>query len=115
MERFDGHKVLKELSTKSITTFCAPPTLFKSMLQEKDPKLFKFPSLRYCVGAGEPVSPEVSRVWKQKTGVILHEAFGQTEMTAVDCEISTKEGSIGKANGFLDLRVTIRSFKIYFK
>lgn len=70
MERFESKKVLKILTKKPITTFCAPPTLFKSMVQESDPNLFKLKGLRYCVGAGEPVSPEVGRVWKDKTGTI---------------------------------------------
>lgn len=68
MERFEAPKVLKALSEKPITTFCAPPTLYKSMVQETDPNLFKFPKLRYCIGAGEPVSPEVIRSWQKNTG-----------------------------------------------
>ena len=68
MERFEGSKVLKVLTQNPITTFCAPPTLFKSMVQESDPNLFKFPKLRYCVGAGEAVSSEVVKSWQNKTG-----------------------------------------------
>ncbi|OXA55342.1 Acyl-coenzyme A synthetase ACSM3, mitochondrial [Folsomia candida] len=105
MERFEAPKVLKALSEKPITTFCAPPTLYKSMVQETDPNLFKFPKLRYCIGAGEPVSPEVIRSWQKNTGVVLHQAYGQTEMTAVDCEISSKDDSIGIANGFMNIRI----------
>lgn len=52
-----------------------PIPFFQSMVQEKDPKLFKFPKLRYCVGAGEAVSPEVIRVWQEKTGKLLSHIF----------------------------------------
>lgn len=69
MERFDAQKILEVLHTKPITTFCAPPTMFKSMIQVQDSNLFKFHSLRYCVGGGEAVNAEVGKVWSQKTGL----------------------------------------------
>ncbi len=68
MERFEARKVLQILHTKPITTFCAPPTMYKSMVQIPDDKLFQFHSVRYCIGGGEAVDAEVSKVWKRKTG-----------------------------------------------
>jgi len=68
MEKFEAKKVLKVLSTRPISKFCAPPTLYKSMIQEEDASLFKCDSLKHALGAGEPVSSEVARVWKEKTG-----------------------------------------------
>lgn len=69
MERFEARKVLEILHTKPITTFCAPPTMYKSMVQVPDDNLFKFHSVRYCIGGGEAVNAEVANVWKQKTGI----------------------------------------------
>lgn len=69
MERFEARKILEILHTKSITTFCAPPTMYKSMVQVSDDSLFKLHSIRYCVGGGEAVNSEVAKVWKQKTGL----------------------------------------------
>lgn len=69
MERFDARNILEVLRTKPITTFCAPPTLYKSLIQVPDENLFKFHSVRYCLGAGEAVGAEAARVWKQKTGL----------------------------------------------
>lgn len=68
MERFEAQKVLAILHTKPITTFCAPPTMYKSLVQVSDDNLFKFHSVRYCVGGGEAVDAEVAKVWKRKTG-----------------------------------------------
>jgi acyl-coenzyme A synthetase/AMP-(fatty) acid ligase len=68
MKKFEASKVLDVLSRRPITNLCAPPTLFKSMIQEKS--LTKYPYLKKCFGAGESVSPEVSRVWESKTGRI---------------------------------------------
>lgn len=68
MERFEAQKVLAILHAKPITTFCAPPTMYKSLVQVSDDNLFKFHSVRYCVGGGEAVDAEVAKVWKRKTG-----------------------------------------------
>lgn len=68
MERFEARKVLEILHTKPITSFCAPPTMYKSMVQVPDDNLFNFHSIRFCIGGGEAVNAEVAKVWKQKTG-----------------------------------------------
>lgn len=68
MERFEAQKVMEVLHTKPITTFCAPPTMYKSMVQVPNEILFKLHNLRLCIGGGEAINPEVAKVWKQKTG-----------------------------------------------
>ncbi|XP_037043011.1 acyl-coenzyme A synthetase ACSM3, mitochondrial-like [Bradysia coprophila] len=98
MERFEARKILEVLHTKPITTFCAPPTMYKSLIQIPDEHLFRFHSIRYCVGGGEAVGAEVAKVWKQKTGIILHELYGQSEMTAIGGWAPAREGSMGIPN-----------------
>jgi len=65
------------------------------MVQVKDDNLFKFQSLRFCIGGGEAVNPEVAKVWKKKTGIKLFELYGQTEMTAIGGWAPEREGSMG--------------------
>ncbi|CAG7835143.1 unnamed protein product [Allacma fusca] len=98
MERFEPAKVLQTLCDMDITTLCAPPTLYRSMVQEKDPSLFKFKAIRNFYGAGEAVNPEVSVQWKLKTGLPIHEFYGQTETTTIGAPPTQpkKPGSIGK-------------------
>lgn len=67
MKRFDAKKVLEVLRTKPVTTLCAPPTLYRSMIPEPH-DAFRFKALRVAVGAGEPVNQEVMRAWADKTG-----------------------------------------------
>lgn len=95
MERFEARKILEVLHTKPITTFCAPPTMYKSLIQVPDDNLFKFHSVRYCIGAGEAVGAEVGKKWKQKTGIKLHELYGQSETTAIGGWAPEREGSMG--------------------
>ncbi len=65
-----------------ITTLCAPPTLYRSLVQEPDLASRSFPStLRHCVSAGEPLNEEVILSWQAATGMTLREGYGQTETT----------------------------------
>jgi len=68
MDRFEVKKVLEILCTRPIKGFCAPPTLYRSMVQETDPSLFNFMSLEYSITGGEAINAEVVREWKDKTG-----------------------------------------------
>jgi len=82
-----------------ITSFCAPPTLYRSLVQG-DRTLFDLPELRHCTGAGEPLNPEVIREWKERTGLTIHDGYGQTEMSLVLANFPSLEvrpGSMGKA------------------
>jgi len=70
----------------------------------EDLKAYKFPYLRHCVGAGEPLNPEVIEVWKEATGCVIRDGYGQTEsvlMVATWPCIEPRFGSMGKpAPGF---------------
>jgi acetyl-CoA synthetase len=76
--KFDPAEIPPLLEKYRITTFCCPPTIYRMLvLLELD--RFDLSALRYCVSAGEPLNPEVIRIWKEKTGLVIHEGYGQTE------------------------------------
>ncbi|HET6580270.1 MAG TPA: AMP-binding protein [Methanoregula sp.] len=76
--KFDPAEIPPLLVKYRITTFCCPPTIYR-MLVLLGLERFDLSALRYCVSAGEPLNPEVIRVWKEKTGLVIHEGYGQTE------------------------------------
>jgi acyl-coenzyme A synthetase/AMP-(fatty) acid ligase len=75
---FDPALTLKTLAAFPITTWCAPPTALRLIVRQ-DLSRWQFPHLRHCVSAGEPLNPEVLSLWRQATGLTLHEGYGQTE------------------------------------
>ncbi|MCD1295034.1 acetyl-CoA synthetase [Methanocella sp. CWC-04] len=97
-EVFNPQKLLKKLEQYKVTTFCAPPTIYRFMINE-DMTKFDFSNLKYCVVAGEPLNPEVYNKFLKYTGLKLMEGFGQTEMTVAVATypwIDPKPGSMGK-------------------
>ena len=76
--KFDPAAALRILAHYPVNTWCAPPTALRLVVRE-DLAAFKFPALRHCVSAGEPLNPEVIAAWKQATGLTIHDGFGQTE------------------------------------
>ncbi|HQJ88962.1 MAG TPA: AMP-binding protein, partial [Methanoregulaceae archaeon] len=96
--KFKATEILPLLERYAITTFCAPPTIYR-MLILADLDKFDFSELRHCTSAGEPLNPEVIRVWKEATGVTIFEGYGQTETVlcigTFPC-MESKPGSMGK-------------------
>ncbi len=95
--RFKPVDLLKVLVEHSVTSMCAPPTVWRMMTQEN---LSAWPvKLRELVGAGEPLNPEVIEQVKKAWGLTIRDGFGQTETT---CQIGNapgqqvKPGSMGK-------------------
>lgn len=80
MSRFSVNDVLRTLASNPITTMCAPPTLYRSLVQE-DLGSYSFDTLRHCVSAGEPLNEEVIYSWEESTGILIKEGYGQTETT----------------------------------
>jgi acetyl-CoA synthetase/medium-chain acyl-CoA synthetase len=80
--RFDPVHTLNTLAKYPITTWCAPPTALRLIVRE-DLGRWKFPHLRHCVTAGEPLNAEVLNLWQRGTGLTIHEAYGQTETVAL--------------------------------
>lgn len=76
--RFNPPAVLAVLEHHPVTTWCAPPTALRLITREGLGRR-SFPALRHCVTAGEPLNPEVFAAWKNATGLVLHEGYGQTE------------------------------------
>ena len=78
--RFDAEKVLPMFAKYKITTFCAPPTIYR-MLIKQDISKYDFSSLKHATTAGEALNPEVFAQFLKHTGLRIAEGFGQTEMT----------------------------------
>jgi acetyl-CoA synthetase len=90
--------VLSILANVGITSFCAPPTLYRSLVQA-DFAPFDLEALRHCCSAGEPLNPEVIREWQNKTGLTIYDAYGQTETTLLVANyraVPVRPGSMGK-------------------
>ena len=79
-EKFDPVDILSKVEQYRITTFCAPPTIYRYIIKE-DLKRFDFSALKHCTTAGEALNPEVYAQWKNQTGLKIFEGFGQTETT----------------------------------
>ena len=75
---FDPVQTLELLAQHPITAMCGAPTVYR-MLVLQDLSNYQLPSLRHCVGAGEPLNPEVIQTWQKATGVIIRDGYGQTE------------------------------------
>jgi len=97
-DKFDPVITLDLLNKYPITTMCGAPTIYRMLVQE-NLKKYIFSSLRHCVGAGEPLNPEVIEVWEKATGVVIRDGYGQTETALLCCNfpcIKPKFGSMGK-------------------
>ena len=78
--RFDPERELDLLERNEVSVFCAPPTEYR-LLVKQDLKRWRLPRLRHCVGAGEPLNPEVIHAWHEAYGLMIHDGYGQTETT----------------------------------
>jgi acetyl-CoA synthetase/medium-chain acyl-CoA synthetase len=76
--RFEPKKELELLRRYKITTFCGPPTEYRMLIKE-DLAQYRFPDLRHCTAAGEPLNPEVIEVWREHFKLAVHDGYGQTE------------------------------------
>jgi acetyl-CoA synthetase len=80
-ERFDAAAMLDVLSSAKVTTFCAPPTVWRMLIQQDLAAWRDKLSLRELVGAGEPLNPEVIETVHRAWGLQIRDGFGQTETT----------------------------------
>jgi acyl-coenzyme A synthetase/AMP-(fatty) acid ligase len=106
-DRFDPKKTLELLSQYPVTTMCGAPTIYR-MLVLQPLSDYKFPTLRHCVGAGEPLNPEIIEVWKKATGCTIRDGYGQTETVCLCASfpcIEPRFGSMGKPMPGFDLQV----------
>ncbi len=97
-DRFVPKDLLKVIAKYKVTSFCAPPTIYRYLIKE-DMRAYDLSQLEYCVVAGEPLNPEVYNQFYKLTGIKLMEAYGQTELTVVIGTfpwMKPKPGSMGK-------------------
>ena len=97
-DRFAPLAMLEIISRYKLTSFCAPPTIYRFFIKE-DLKSFDFTSLKNCTVAGEPLNPEIYDKFLAGTGLKLRECYGQTELTVTLCTwpwLEPKPGSMGK-------------------
>ncbi len=79
--RFTAQGLLDALGDGRVSTFCAPPTVWRMLIQA-DLSTADTSALRECVAAGEPLNPEVIEQVRQAWGITIRDGFGQTETTA---------------------------------
>ena len=97
-ERFDPKELMRVVAENGVTSFCAPPTVYRYLIKE-DLTRYDLSKLEYCVVAGEPLNPEVYNQFFKMTGLKLMEGYGQTEsvvMVATYPWMEPKPGSMGK-------------------
>ena len=97
-DRFDAEKILPMFAKYNITTFCAPPTMYR-MLIKQDLSKYDLSSIHHATTAGEALNPEVFYKFEQSTGLRIAEGFGQTEMTLGIANLlgaQLKPGAMGK-------------------
>lgn len=97
-DKFVPRDLLEVITRHKVTTFCAPPTIYRFFIKE-DLSQFDMSNLRHCSIAGEPLNPEVYNQWLKATGLKLMEGYGQTELTVVIATLpwmEPKPGSMGK-------------------
>jgi acetyl-CoA synthetase len=97
-DKFVPKNLMTVLEKYKVSTFCAPPTIFRFLIKE-DLTKYNLKNLKYCVVAGEPLNPEVYKQFLEATGLRLLEGFGQTECTVAVATypwIEPRPGSMGK-------------------
>jgi acetyl-CoA synthetase len=106
-DKFVPKELLEVIVKYGVTTFCAPPTIYRFFIKE-DLTKYDFSKLKYCVVAGEPLNPEVYNQFYKATGLKLMEGYGQTECTVALATYSwmdPKPGSMGKPSPGYDIDI----------
>lgn len=106
-DRFDAEKILPMFARYNITTFCAPPTMYR-MLAKQDLSRFDLHTIQHASTAGEALNPEVYRQFQKATGLSIMEGFGQSESTLIIGNLtgdSHKLGSMGKPVPLYDVHL----------
>jgi acetyl-CoA synthetase len=106
-DKFKPHSLMKVIEKYEVTSFCAPPTIYRFLIKE-DLKKYNLSNLKYCVVAGEPLNPEVFKQFYEVTGIKLMEGYGQTELTVAVATypfMEPKPGSMGKPSPWYDIDI----------
>jgi len=105
--KFDAKLTLRLIETAGVTTFCAPPTAYR-MFAQLDLSQYDLSSIRHCMSAGEPLNPEIIRIWEDATGTKIYDGYGQTETVNICANFRCKPvkiGSMGLPTPGFDVRV----------
>jgi acyl-coenzyme A synthetase/AMP-(fatty) acid ligase len=95
--RFDPDERLELLERERVAVLCMSPTEYRAIAKRTE--LHPLPALRHACAAGEPLNPEVVRVWQQEVGVSIHDGYGQTEtghLTGMPIGPPVRPGSMGR-------------------
>ena len=106
-DRFNANKILPLFAKYNITTFCAPPTMYRMLIKE-DLSRFDLSSIKHATTAGEALNPEVFRQFEAATGLQIMEGFGQTEGTLMIGNLvgePHKLGSMGRPTPLYDVDI----------
>ncbi|MGN1099291.1 MAG: AMP-binding protein [Christensenellales bacterium] len=103
--KFAASDLLPLMQKYKVTTFCAPPTIYRFLIRE-DLSKYDFSNIRHCTTAGEALNPEVFKLFYNLTGLNIKEGFGQTEsvlMLGTYVYTDAKPGSMGKPSPLYDV------------
>ncbi len=106
-DKFDANDILPMFRKYNITTFCAPPTMYRFFIKE-DLSKYDLSSIEYSTTAGEALNPEVFEQWRRATGLTIMEGFGQTETTLTVCNLVNtvpKPGAMGRPSPLYDVDI----------
>jgi len=105
--KFVPREMLQVIKKYNVTSFCAPPTIYRFLIKE-DLARYEFNKLKYCSVAGEPLNPEVYSQFLKMTGLKLVEGYGQTELTVTLATypwMEPRPGSMGKPSPGYDIDI----------
>jgi acetyl-CoA synthetase len=106
-DRFVPKDMLKVITDHKVTTFCAPPTIYRFFIKE-DLKQYDFSAMKNVAVAGEPLNPEIYEAFLAGAGLKLRECYGQTELTVALCTfpwLEPRPGSMGKPSAGYDIEL----------
>ncbi len=106
-DKFVPANLLAAINHLKLTTFCAPPTIYRFLIKE-DMSSCDFSTIHHCGTAGEALNPEVVTRFKEATGLTIYEGFGQTETTVLLANFGwdpIKVGSMGKPSPIYDIDI----------
>ncbi len=104
-DNFDPKQLTAVINRYGVTSFCAPPTVYRYLVRKGIPDM---PTLKHASTAGEMLSPEVFRKFTERTGLLLHEGYGQTETTLLMANFRGMEpvaGSMGTPSPFYHIEL----------
>jgi acetyl-CoA synthetase len=105
--RFDPHNLLETMQQLRLSSFCAPPTIYRFLIKE-DLTKYDLSSIKHCSIAGEPLNPEVFYRFQEATGLKVTEGFGQSETSVLLANypwFDIKPGSTGKPSPLYDIDI----------